>query len=175
MTRKTFFKALVGIPLATAVRLIAETPTIQVFKTPTCGCCGNWVKHLQANGFEVSVEDVPDTGVYRRKYGVPEKLLSCHTGVVDGYALEGHVPALHGAAWLLFVTDEDDPFFEDGARRLGALSGDLSTCPLWHVPGYPAFVVTSPKLVDPSDVATRIHQLSGAVGATLRTARTLPR
>jgi hypothetical protein len=89
--------------------------------------------------------------------------------------LEGHVPALHGAAWLLFVTDEDDPFFEDGARRLGALSGDLSTCPLWHVPGYPAFVVTSPKLVDPSDVATRIHQLSGAVGATLRTARTLPR
>ena len=93
MTRKTFVRALIGIPIATAVRLIAETPTIQVFKTPTCGCCGNWVKHLQADGFEVTVENVQDTGVYRRKYGVPEKLLSCHTGFIDGYALEGHVPA----------------------------------------------------------------------------------
>src|SRR3984893_13113708 len=93
MTRNTFVKTLICIPTAMAVRLIAATPTIQVFKTPTCGCCGNWVEHLRANGVEVAVEDVPDTGAYRRKYGVPEKLLSCHTGVVDGYALEGHVPA----------------------------------------------------------------------------------
>jgi len=93
MTRKTFVKALAAVPTAMVFRLLAATPTIQVFKTSTCGCCGNWVKHLQANGFEVAVKDVLDTGEYRRKYGVPEKLLSCHTGVVEGYALEGHVPA----------------------------------------------------------------------------------
>jgi hypothetical protein len=93
MTRNTFVKILIGIPTAMVVRLFAATPRIQVFKTPTCGCCGSWVKHLQGNGFEVVVKDVPDTGVYRRKYGVPETLLSCHTAIVDGYALEGHVPA----------------------------------------------------------------------------------
>ena len=93
MTRNTFVRALAIIPAAMVGRLFAATPKIQVFKTPTCGCCGNWVKHLRASGFEVAVQDVEDTGVYRRKYGVPEKLLSCHTGVVEGYALEGHVPA----------------------------------------------------------------------------------
>lgn len=93
MTRNTFLRALFAVPTTLAVRLTAAAHKIQVFKTPTCGCCGNWVKHLRANGFEVSVTDVENTGVYRRKYGVPEKLLSCHTGVVEGYALEGHVPA----------------------------------------------------------------------------------
>jgi len=93
MTRHTLVKTLIDIPNAMPVRLLAATPKIQVFKTPTCGCCGNWVKHLRTNGFEVAVKDVPDTGEYRLKYGVPEKLLSCHTGVVEGYALEGHVPA----------------------------------------------------------------------------------
>jgi hypothetical protein len=93
MTRNTFVKTLIAIPGAMAVRLMGAAPKIQVYKTPTCGCCGNWVKHLQANGFEVAVQDVPDTAEYRRKFGVPEKLLSCHTGIVEGYALEGHVPA----------------------------------------------------------------------------------
>lgn len=93
MTRNAFLKALVAVPAVTAVRMMAAAPKIQVYKTPTCGCCANWVKHLQANGFEVAVKEVQDTGEYRRQYGVPEKLLSCHTGVVEGYALEGHVPA----------------------------------------------------------------------------------
>jgi hypothetical protein len=51
------------------------------------------VQHLKDNGFQVSVQNVADTAVYRRKYGVPEALLSCHTAVVEGYAIEGHVPA----------------------------------------------------------------------------------
>ena len=93
MTRKTFLRALTAAPALVAVRALAAAPKIQVYKTPTCGCCAQWVKHLQANGFEVSVKEVPDTGEYRRQFGVPEKLLSCHTGVVEGYALEGHVPA----------------------------------------------------------------------------------
>ena len=66
---------------------------LSVYKTRTCGCCSKWVEHMKANGFGVNVTDVPSTAEYRRKYGVPEKLQSCHTAVVNGYALEGHVPA----------------------------------------------------------------------------------
>lgn len=71
----------------------AAAQSIEVFKTPTCGCCGKWVEHLRANGFTAKVTDVPNTAEYRKKFGVPEKLLSCHTAVVSGYAVEGHVPA----------------------------------------------------------------------------------
>jgi hypothetical protein len=67
--------------------------TIDVFKTRTCGCCAKWVEHLRANGFTANVTDVPSTAEYRRKFGVPEKLQSCHTALVSGYAIEGHVPA----------------------------------------------------------------------------------
>ncbi len=68
-------------------------PQITVYKTPTCGCCHEWVEHLEANGFAVVANDVPSTAPYRERYGVPKELGSCHTGVIDGYALEGHVPA----------------------------------------------------------------------------------
>jgi hypothetical protein len=71
----------------------AASPEMTVFKTPTCGCCGKWIEHMKANGFDVKVTDVPSTAEYRRKYGVPEKFRSCHTAVVNGYAIEGHVPA----------------------------------------------------------------------------------
>ena len=64
-----------------------------VYKTATCGCCSKWVDHLKAAGFAVKVEVVPDTGVYRKKLGVPERLASCHTGVIGAYSIEGHVPA----------------------------------------------------------------------------------
>jgi hypothetical protein len=70
----------------------ALTP-ITVYKTSACGCCGNWVEHMKANGFAVKVEVVESTAEARRKYGVPEALASCHTAVVEGYAIEGHVPA----------------------------------------------------------------------------------
>ena len=66
---------------------------MDVYKTATCGCCGKWVAHVQQNGFDVQVHEVPGTAEYRQKFGVPEKLASCHTGVVDGYGIEGHVPA----------------------------------------------------------------------------------
>ena len=92
MNRKHFLQYILVAPLA-AVRLNAAGAQVQVYKTPTCGCCGKWVQHLRDNGFQVSVQDVADTTEYRRKYGVPDALLSCHTAVVDGYAIEGHVPA----------------------------------------------------------------------------------
>ncbi len=64
-----------------------------VYKTATCGCCGKWVEHLRKNGIPVTVKEVSATAEYRAKYGIPEKLGSCHTGVIAGYAIEGHVPA----------------------------------------------------------------------------------
>ena len=68
-------------------------PLITVFKTPTCGCCGKWVEHLKANGFTVKVQEVNDTSAYERQYRVPRSMVSCHTAVVNGYTIEGHVPA----------------------------------------------------------------------------------
>src|SRR5262249_51417513 len=79
--------------LVASLPLAAAGPQMTVYKTRTCGCCAKWVEHLRANGFDITVEDVPSTAEYRQKYGVPEKLASCHTGVVKGYAIEGHVPA----------------------------------------------------------------------------------
>lgn len=71
----------------------AEPPLVEVWKSPTCGCCGEWIKHLQANGFATKTHLVPDTAPVRRRVGFDEKFGSCHTALVGGYALEGHVPA----------------------------------------------------------------------------------
>ena len=89
MTRRTLF-ALAFVP---ALPVWAAGAKMQVFKTPTCGCCGKWVDLMRTAGFDVSVQEVPDTAPYRRKAGVPDELQSCHTAVVEGYAVEGHVPA----------------------------------------------------------------------------------
>ncbi|WP_157268331.1 DUF411 domain-containing protein [Azohydromonas aeria] len=70
----------------------AATP-VQVWKSPTCGCCKDWVAHMQGAGFELRVTEVPDPGVQRTKLGLDAKFASCHTAVVEGYVLEGHVPA----------------------------------------------------------------------------------
>lgn len=66
---------------------------IVVHKTPTCGCCGAWIDHLRADGFTVRVIDVADTSPVAHRLGVPDALRSCHTAEIDGYAIEGHVPA----------------------------------------------------------------------------------
>ena len=66
---------------------------MKVYKSPTCGCCTAWVEHLEANAFEVTVRDIPDVSPIKARYGVPASVASCHTGLVEGYAIEGHVPA----------------------------------------------------------------------------------
>lgn len=71
----------------------APLPEVQVYKNPYCGCCEGWVAHLRAAGFKVKVNEVEDTGPVRKRLGIPEAFGSCHTGLVQGYALEGHVPA----------------------------------------------------------------------------------
>ena len=88
----TLRSLLVSAVLSTAT-LSAAGPKMDVYKTPTCGCCGKWIEHLRGAGFDVTTHDVQSTQPYRAQYGVPEKLQSCHTGVVGGYAIEGHVPA----------------------------------------------------------------------------------
>jgi hypothetical protein len=95
MNRKTFLRTMLVLPsMAVAGRLRAATGThVSVYKTATCGCCGQWIAHMKSNGFEVEFENVPDTSPYRKKYGVPDAMQSCHTAIVDGYAIEGHVPA----------------------------------------------------------------------------------
>lgn len=71
----------------------AAGPRVLVHKTPTCGCCADWVEHLRTNGFDVAVHDMPSTAPEQQRLGVPTNLLACHTAEVDGYVVEGHVPA----------------------------------------------------------------------------------
>ena len=71
----------------------AGSPVVEVYKTPTCGCCGKWVDHLRANGFNVRVTNMESTGPVQSRHGVPPEIRSCHTAIVDGYVVEGHVPA----------------------------------------------------------------------------------
>jgi hypothetical protein len=66
---------------------------VKVWRTPTCGCCGAWVRHLEASGFRVEVTIQDDLSAIKAKHGVPPSLESCHTAVVGGYVVEGHVPA----------------------------------------------------------------------------------
>jgi len=66
---------------------------VTVYKSPTCGCCSEWVKHIRASGLRVETHDLGDVSPMRRRFGVPGALASCHTAVVAGYAIEGHVPA----------------------------------------------------------------------------------
>jgi len=95
MNRRNLISSAVGAMALTAIpALAAKTlPPVEVFKNPSCGCCGAWVDHLKAAGFDVKVAMVDDTSVARKKYGLPDKFGSCHTAVVGGYVVEGHVPA----------------------------------------------------------------------------------
>lgn len=71
----------------------ASSPVITVYKSPTCGCCKGWVEHVKAAGYQVDVHDVANVNPVKDDAGVPADARSCHTAIVDGYALEGHVPA----------------------------------------------------------------------------------
>jgi len=107
MQRRHFLKTIVGgttltgliglggaafvAPAFAQTGAAGKTP-LEVWKDPNCGCCGDWVTHLEANGFAVRVYDTGNSAA-RSRLGVPAKLGSCHTALVAGYAIEGHVPA----------------------------------------------------------------------------------
>ena len=65
---------------------------VEVWKDPNCGCCKDWITHMTANGFAVTVHDTGNTAI-RARLGMPKAMASCHTALVGGYVLEGHVPA----------------------------------------------------------------------------------
>ncbi|WP_430962571.1 DUF411 domain-containing protein [Rhodoferax potami] len=91
-TRRTVL-ASIGALLAVPVRAAKPPATpMEVWKDPNCGCCKDWVKHLEQAGFTVRVYDIGNEAK-RAALGMPQALGSCHTGVVGGYAIEGHVPA----------------------------------------------------------------------------------
>jgi hypothetical protein len=83
--------------LAVNVVTRAETPAkptdIVVYRSPTCTCCGKWVEHLKQNNFKVQDNVTEDVQALKNKHGVTPELASCHTAIVDGYVIEGHVPA----------------------------------------------------------------------------------
>jgi hypothetical protein len=93
MKRRLFIQAAVGASVAMPLLAMAAAPVIEIFKTESCGCCGAWVEHLKANGFVTRVVNVDNPSDYRERGGIPKELGSCHTGMVQGYAIEGHVPA----------------------------------------------------------------------------------
>lgn len=93
MKRITAILAAAILGLSVSISALAQQTVVEVYKSPTCGCCSNWIKHLQQNGFIVKTHDVSDASEYRAKFGVPDQFGSCHTAMVEGYAIEGHVPA----------------------------------------------------------------------------------
>jgi hypothetical protein len=89
-TRRRFFSLLLLAPAALA--RAAAPAKIEVWKDAGCGCCREWVKHLESNGFAVTTRDTGNVAM-RQRLGMPAEYGSCHTGLVEGYVVEGHVPA----------------------------------------------------------------------------------
>lgn len=79
--------------LAQATTTDPDLPTVLVYKSPTCGCCNGWVEHMEAAGFVVDARNTTDLMTVKRDGGVPPQMSSCHTAIIDGYVVEGHVPA----------------------------------------------------------------------------------
>ena len=91
--------AFITLALTTAAARISpidsasKKPTITVYKDPSCGCCKKWIEHLVKHGYRVDAKDTPNMTEIKRTLGVPNALTACHTAVVNGYLIEGHVPA----------------------------------------------------------------------------------
>lgn len=71
----------------------AAKPHVEVWKDPNCGCCAAWVEHLRQHGFDVAFHDTSDVTPVKDRLHVPANLRTCHTALVNGYVIEGHVPA----------------------------------------------------------------------------------
>ena len=134
--KKVRLASMVGggaLVLAVAGAFWADTPAvagpaITVYKSPTCGCCALWVKHLEESGFDVSVTDTEALQAIKAEHGVGDHLASCHTALVDGYVVEGHVPA-----------DDIRSMLESRPDIVGlAVPGMIVGTPGMEVAGHPA-------------------------------------
>lgn len=97
LARRSVLLALGGVAIAGSVWLINSAPVsakeVVVYKNPSCGCCSKWADHLETSGFAVEVKTVNDMADVKERFGTPWQLESCHTALIDGYVIEGHVPA----------------------------------------------------------------------------------
>ena len=92
-TRRFFIAsagALLALPLATRA---GKESTVVLYKGPQCGCCGGWEKHLRTAGFRIETRVTDDLPALKRSFDLPVEFWTCHTGVISGYIVEGHVPA----------------------------------------------------------------------------------
>lgn len=99
MQARSYIRAIALATIATLTSASAPPssllppPSVTVFKDPNCGCCKAWIEHLRQHAFDVTAKDTSDITAPKRTARVPEKLYSCHTAFVNGYVIEGHVPA----------------------------------------------------------------------------------
>ncbi|HIK06425.1 MAG TPA: DUF411 domain-containing protein [Trichormus sp. M33_DOE_039] len=71
-----------------------STPQVTVYRSPSCSCCGNWLEHIQKQGLKIQADiKTDDMDTIKQKYNLPQELASCHTAIIDGYVMEGHIPA----------------------------------------------------------------------------------
>lgn len=84
--------SLVLLGAVLAGKLMAE-PVMQVYKSETCGCCDDWIEHVEEAGFKVEYTNLRDLNSKKQELGLPYELASCHTALIEGYIIEGHVPA----------------------------------------------------------------------------------
>lgn len=103
---------------------------ITVYKTPNCGCCVKWVEYLQKEGFTVETHDRRDLTAIKKQAGVSREMASCHTAMVDGYVIEGHVPA---SAIRKLLQERPDtrglsvPGMPTNSPGMGEMDGKLET------------------------------------------------
>jgi len=90
--RREFLIAAGALLVCAPVRAATPALSIKVYKDPSCGCCGAWADRLKSAGFKVETEDREDMDGIKSRLGVPDDLASCHTGTINGYVIEGHVP-----------------------------------------------------------------------------------
>ena len=95
--KRMLVTASLGLLIGTVAIVNAQKPVTQmeVYKSPTCGCCAKWVEHVRQAGFTVQVKEMDDAALdaFKTKNGVPRTAQSCHTALIGGYVVEGHVPA----------------------------------------------------------------------------------
>lgn len=95
MNRRSFLLTVAAVGLAGRTSAQSLSPRVEVYKSPTCGCCSAWVEHMAREAFAVDARDIDQDALYALKAqsGITPDLASCHTALVDGYVIEGHVPA----------------------------------------------------------------------------------
>ena len=115
-----------GVVLAEGFARPAEAAEMTVYKSDSCGCCGGWVEHMRKAGYAIRVVPTDDLAPVKTRLGVPQSLWSCHTAVVDGKVIEGHVPAAAVNAFLK----------SPGASRGIGVGGMPTGSPGMEAPGY---------------------------------------